>query len=572
MKPRSVNYFVTITFLAGMALLSIIGISMAYRIHVVDKAFVQSHDYAANNELHHGINAVMNKVHDIATSIATWDETSQQLSDPTYYMFWRQRRVHAVNFIPIYVNDIELYDAKGMRLQGARRDSGLPTQLPQITSFVNIENGYAWLCLFKPVMLSNNSNQVFGYVGMKIDFLAALLDINIFTHIDVSSMEFLPKNATFIAPEQILDYIKILELHKGETDQLKQVIYETFAYIVALVLLVTVLVYWLVFLLFAKPLNRLNQYINELETNSLRRNVNSKRLSFSVSEFNHFARSFAQFHDRLIASQLSLQKLNLNLEQRVESRTVELQSINRELEAFSYSVSHDLRAPLRRIDGFCQALLEDYSDSLDKQGQEYLERVVFNTHQMAELIDDLLNLSRIARMKMNVSRVDLSDLVKTILRQLQEQSPSRHVTVNIQNNIFTYGDKKLLTVLLDNVLSNAWKYTSKTSDARIEFGSQQQDYETVYYIKDNGAGFDMQYVDKIFEVFQRLHGSDFEGTGIGLATAYRIVKRHNGTIWAESQVNKGASFYFTLHPVVVDSEYFPVQKSSVKPAATVIQS
>ena len=572
MKPHSVNYFVTITFLAGMALLSIIGISMAYRIQVVDKVFVQSHVNAANNELHHGINVVFNKVQDIALSIATWDETKQQLSNSTYYTFWRQRRVHAVNFIPIYVNDIELYNSKGMLLKGAQRDGKLPAQIPRITNFINIENGYAWLCLFKPVMLSQNSNQVFGYVGIKIDFLAALLDVNVFTHIDVSSIEFIPKKATFVAPEKIFDHIRMLELHKGETDQLKQVTYETFAYIVALVLLVTILVYWLVFMLFARPLNRLNQYVSDVETDSLKKELSNKRLIFSVSEFNHFARSFAEFHDRLISSQLSLQKLNLNLEQRVESRTLELQSINRELEAFSYSVSHDLRAPLRRIDGFCQALLEDYSDKLDRQGQEYLERVISNTHQMAELIDDLLNLSRIARMQMNVSRVDLSDLVRTIVRQLQEQSPGRHVAVKIQDNIMAYGDKKLLAVLLDNIVSNAWKYTSKTRDASIEFGGQQQDGETVYYIKDNGAGFDMQYVNKIFEVFQRLHGGEFEGTGIGLATAYRIVKRHNGDIWAQSQVNKGASFYFTLHPVMVDSEYFPVQKHAAKSTATVIQS
>ena len=275
----------------------------------------------------------------------------------------------------------------------------------------------------------------------------------------------------------------------------------------------------------------------------------------------------------MIASQLSLQKLNLNLEQRVESRTVELQSINRELEAFSYSVSHDLRAPLRRIDGFCRALLEDYSENLDKQGQEYLERVISNTHQMAELIDDLLNLSRIARMQMNITRVDLSELARTILRLLQEQNPGRHVEINIKDNIVGYGDKKLLSVLLDNILSNAWKYTGKTSNASIEFGSRQLDYETLYYVKDNGAGFDMQYVDKIFEVFQRLHGSEFEGTGIGLATAFRIVKRHNGTIWAESQVGKGASFYFTLHPVDVEFGYIPaVTKKAVKPVATVVQS
>ncbi|WP_455219940.1 sensor histidine kinase [Kaarinaea lacus] len=249
---------------------------------------------------------------------------------------------------------------------------------------------------------------------------------------------------------------------------------------------------------------------------------------------------------RLDISQHNLQQLNNELEERVKSRTQELQTINQELEAFSYSVSHDLRAPLRSIDGFSQAILDDYGDRLDDMGRDYLHRVRSSAQHMAMLIDDLLKLSRIARIEFNKSLVNLSDLVHAKLQQLQEQEPGRSVNIVIGRDIYAEGDEQLLTILMDNLLSNAWKYTSKSADTFIEFGHQEVSNERVYFVKDNGVGFDTRYAAKIFEVFQRLHGNEFEGTGIGLATVKRIINRHSGRIWAESQPDKGATFFFTL--------------------------
>jgi hypothetical protein len=250
---------------------------------------------------------------------------------------------------------------------------------------------------------------------------------------------------------------------------------------------------------------------------------------------------------RLNDSQNSLLKLNNELEERVKTRTNELQVINKELEAFSYSVSHDLRAPLRSIDGFSQAILDDYGDTLDDTGRDYLARVRSNAQHMAKLIDDMLNLSRITRVEFKTSLVDLSRIAKDRLQVLQDSEPDRLVTTHIETDIFANGDEQLLTILLDNLLNNAWKYSSKAKNSVIEFGGKTLNNERVYFVKDNGVGFDMQYTSKIFKVFERLHDREFEGTGIGLATVYRIIDRHQGNIWAESEPHKGATFFFTLN-------------------------
>lgn len=244
-----------------------------------------------------------------------------------------------------------------------------------------------------------------------------------------------------------------------------------------------------------------------------------------------------------------IKKHREHLEELVNERTHELQAINKELEAFSYSVSHDLRAPLRAIDGFSEALQEDYTNILDDNGKHLLSRVRKNAHHMAELIDDLLQLSRITRAELKLQQVDLSELAKACIQRLREASPSRIIKVSITPGLNTLGDKTLVSAALENLLNNAWKYTGKNEHASIEFGSLNQNGETVYYIKDNGVGFSMQYYDKLFSAFQRLHkGSDFDGTGIGLATVQRIIHRHGGTIWARSELNKGATFYFTFTP------------------------
>jgi light-regulated signal transduction histidine kinase (bacteriophytochrome) len=228
-------------------------------------------------------------------------------------------------------------------------------------------------------------------------------------------------------------------------------------------------------------------------------------------------------------------------------RSIELAIANKELETFSYSVSHDLRAPLRSIDGFSQALLEDYASKLDKQGEEYLHRVRNATKRMEQLIDDMLRLSRLTRTEMTIETVDLGKIANTVINELKKTDPSRNYKFKTQKNILTDGDANLLSILLENLLGNAWKFTKKCKQTEIEFGKKQQDKETVFFIRDNGAGFNMKYADKLFIPFQRLHDdAEYPGTGIGLGIVARIVNRHGGRIWVESEENKGTTFFFTL--------------------------
>ena len=225
----------------------------------------------------------------------------------------------------------------------------------------------------------------------------------------------------------------------------------------------------------------------------------------------------------------------------------ELEGTNRELEAFSYSVSHDLRAPLRTIDGFSQILQEDYEDSLDEEGVDYLGRVRAASKHMAGLIDDLLDLSRVGRRPLSREHVDLSGLVVGIFEDLRMSGRERKVEFVTEENVAAWADVGLIKVALENLLGNAWKFTSREPAARIEFGVREEGGRPVYYVRDNGAGFDQAYSDKLFGAFQRLHGQDeFEGSGIGLATVARIVHRHGGRVWAEGRVGEGATFYFTL--------------------------
>jgi light-regulated signal transduction histidine kinase (bacteriophytochrome) len=237
------------------------------------------------------------------------------------------------------------------------------------------------------------------------------------------------------------------------------------------------------------------------------------------------------------------------IERELQRRSIELEAINRELEAFSYSVSHDLRAPLRAIDGFSRILLNDYADRLDDTGRSHLERVRRAAQNMGMLIDDLLKLSRVTRTELKHEQVDLSALANEIAEELRRQGPERIVHFTIAPGLVAYGDKGLLRIVLDNLLGNAWKFTGGRSDTRIGMDTATQAGRQVYVLSDNGAGFDMAYADKLFGVFQRLHDArEFPGTGIGLATVQRIIHKHGGTIWAESEVGKGARFYFTLEP------------------------
>ncbi len=242
-----------------------------------------------------------------------------------------------------------------------------------------------------------------------------------------------------------------------------------------------------------------------------------------------------------------IRKLNTELEARVTVRTAELEDANKELEAFSYSVSHDLRAPLRSIDGFSLALLEDYSAALDAKAQDYLNRIRTASQSMATLIDDLLELSRVSRHQIRLETIDISKMVEDIVGGFKQTDPDRSVSIKVLPNMKAVGDSHLVRIALQNLVDNAWKFTGRQPDAKIEVGTVNNKGNTAYFIKDNGAGFNPRYRDKLFIPFQRLHNpSEFPGTGIGLATTYRIIKRHGGTVWAEGETGKGAIFYFTL--------------------------
>lgn len=243
-----------------------------------------------------------------------------------------------------------------------------------------------------------------------------------------------------------------------------------------------------------------------------------------------------------------IRKLNAELEQRVQERTAQLEALNRELEAFSYSVSHDLRAPLRRISGFAEALRENYTDEQSTDSLRLLKNIRLSVERMNALVDALLQLARFTGNKLKRRPVDLSAIVHRICDELQQTDPTRRVDFVIAEGIAASGDDQLLPIVLENLLGNAWKFTAQRASARIEFGAAPQADGTVgYFVRDNGAGFDMAYADRLFGPFQRLHReSEFPGIGIGLATVRRIVNRHGGRVWAESMVDQGATFYFSI--------------------------
>jgi PAS domain S-box-containing protein len=250
-------------------------------------------------------------------------------------------------------------------------------------------------------------------------------------------------------------------------------------------------------------------------------------------------------------AEAEIHRLNADLEQRVRDRTVQLDALNHDLEMFNASVSHDLHAPLRRIDSFVDALRDDYAELLDADGLQLIRHIGGSTQRMHTLIDALLALSHVSRHALECQPVDLSTLAHEIAIELHRRQPTRQVDWVIADGLTTHGDARLLRIVLDNLLSNAWKFTSTTAQARIEFGEQAApDGTSVWFVRDNGAGFDMALVDKLFGAFQRLHrDTEFPGTGIGLATVQRIIHRHGGRVWAEGAVDQGATLYFTL-PVV----------------------
>lgn len=242
-----------------------------------------------------------------------------------------------------------------------------------------------------------------------------------------------------------------------------------------------------------------------------------------------------------------VQEARQRLEARVVERTAQLEAANAELEAFSYSVSHDLRTPLRSIDGFSQALIEDAADRLDAKEKGYLQRVRAAAQRMGELIDDLLELSRVARAELRRERISLSEIGHAVAADLKRSTPERTVDLHIQDGLIVEGDGRLVRIVIENLLGNAWKFTRNVTPARIELGVEHDAGKSAYFVRDNGAGFDMTYMDKLFRPFQRLHGeTEFPGTGIGLATVHRIIDRHGGRAWAKGAVGAGATVYFTL--------------------------
>lgn len=244
-----------------------------------------------------------------------------------------------------------------------------------------------------------------------------------------------------------------------------------------------------------------------------------------------------------------LRELNAGLERRVAERTAQLEAANKELEAFAYSVSHDLRAPLRGMDGFSNALLEDYGDKLDEQGRDYLIRVRAATQRMGQLIDDLLKLSRVTQSGVRRGRADLTALAEAVATELRESQPERQVEFIIEPRMVADADSHMLRIVLDNLIGNAWKFTAKRARATIQVGLRRNEYGAIYFVRDDGAGFDMIHAGKLFGAFQRLHSSaEFDGSGIGLATVQRIIHRHGGRVWAEGAVDAGATFHFTLDP------------------------
>ncbi len=246
-------------------------------------------------------------------------------------------------------------------------------------------------------------------------------------------------------------------------------------------------------------------------------------------------------------AQLELERHQRNLESLIQERTAELRKANEDLSSFSYSISHDLRAPLRSMSSFSKILLEDYQDQLDETAKDYLTRITRGAIRMGQLIDNLLELTKISRQKLKRKEVNLTGIAGEILEQLRINEPARVVDVRIEQGITAKGDEQLLTLLLQNLLGNAWKYTGKCQSASIRFFTTKPDNKTTYVIEDNGAGFNMSYADKLFLPFQRLHKLDeFEGNGIGLAIVKNIVSRHGGQIRAESIPGQGATFYFTL--------------------------
>ncbi len=275
--------------------------------------------------------------------------------------------------------------------------------------------------------------------------------------------------------------------------------------------------------------------------------IANKELAFQNEEKEKRAIELALAVEELEKAKLEIIELNIGLEQKVVERTIQLKAANKELEAFSYSVSHDLRSPLRAINGFTQVLMEDYADKIDDEGKSVMKEIVSNSNKMGQLIDNLLEFSHIGKQNICAAIVGLGELVQSVLLELKQQEPTGYLSITVKPLGLIMGDRAMLKQVFINLISNAFKYTGKLEKPIIEIGSYPENNQTVIYVKDNGAGFDMRYYGNLFGVFQRLHSTnEFEGTGVGLAIIQRIIFKHSGKVWAEAKVNEGACFYISL--------------------------
>ncbi|WP_432710791.1 sensor histidine kinase [Pedobacter sp.] len=284
----------------------------------------------------------------------------------------------------------------------------------------------------------------------------------------------------------------------------------------------------------------------------------NQELAFQHTEKENRAIELAHANEDLKNAEKQIVELNRGLEQKVIERTAQLEMANKELEAFSYSVSHDLRAPLRAINGFTEILVEDYLDKMDGDAKYIMDEIIANSKKMGELIDNLLEFSRVGKQQVNLSEIDTQAMLNSIIKDLKQQEPSRKIIVKIHPLPPMKADKNMIRQVMINLLSNAFKYTNKREFAKIEIGSYEEGDKIVYYVKDNGAGFDMKYYDKLYGVFQRLHSSvEFDGTGVGLAIIKRIINKHNGNTWATGIEDEGACFFISLPGTTTPPPFSP---------------
>jgi signal transduction histidine kinase len=334
---------------------------------------------------------------------------------------------------------------------------------------------------------------------------------------------------------------------KSELTYLEKVI-RSYLMIAALVIIAGLLAALIISYFLQQTISRrLLHLVNKMREVADTGNYSLRVATEGTDEIGILSKEFNSLLQQIDKMESNLKEANIDLEQRVEQRTAELETANKELESFSYSVSHDLKAPLRAINGFTDILVKKYADKIDDKGKEIANIIVTNAQKMGQLIQDLLEFSRIGRREMAMDNVSMDDIAGQVVDEIKAANADRDITLNVGKLPPAHGDKSLLTQVWVNLIANAFKYTGHKDKAEITIGSNTQDNEIVYFIKDNGAGFDMQYYDKLFRVFQRLHGADeFEGTGVGLAIVSRIIARHGGKVWAEGKPDEGATFYFSL--------------------------